>query len=254
MGPERKLKVLVFLITSDTGYQREQAAIAERMAAKLNLSVKTEYADSDAVYQTLQVLKVIQSAAALRPDAVVVEPVGTSMVQVAQAAANASIGWAILNRDPDYLTRPRSKASVPIFGVSTDNKEVGRIQGKQVNALTPPGGCVLYVEGPTGSDTSRHRTSGMLAVKRPDISLKHLRGGWTELCAYHVTQSWLHLGAAKEAGIDAVVCQNDSMALGVRKAFEGIADIALRERFLSLPFLGCDGVPDKGKPTCAKDC
>ena len=145
MAPEHKLKVLVFLITSGTDYQLEQAAVAERMAAKLNLSLTIEYADSDGVYQTLQVLKAIQSAPGLRPDAVVVEPVGTSMVQVAQAAAAAGIGWAILNRDADYLTGLRSKSSVPIFGVSTDNEAVGRIQGQQMNALTPPSAHYSYI-------------------------------------------------------------------------------------------------------------
>jgi len=247
MAPEHKLKVLVFLITSGTDYQLEQAAVAERMAAKLNLSLTIEYADSDGVYETLQVLKAIQSAPGLRPDAVVVEPVGTSMVQVAQAAAAAGIGWAILNRDADYLTGLRSKSSVPIFGVSTDNEAVGRIQGQQMNALTPPGGCVLYLEGPTSSDVSRHRASGMLASKRPDILLKHLRGGWTESGAYQAIQSWLQLGTSKVTKIDVLVSQNDTMAMGARKAFEEITDRAQRQRFLALPFVGCDGVPDKGQ-------
>ena len=247
MAPEHKLKVLVFLITSGTDYQLEQAAVAERMAAKLNLSLTIEYADSDGVYQTLQVLKAIQSAPGLRPDAVVVEPVGTSMVQVAQAAAAAGIGWAILNRDADYLTGLRSKSSVPIFGVSTDNEAVGRIQGQQMNALTPPGGCVLYLEGPTSSDVSRHRASGMLASKRPDILLKHLRGGWTESGAYQAIQSWLQLGTSKVTKIDVLVSQNDTMAMGARKAFGEITDSAQRQRFLALPFIGCDGVPDKGQ-------
>ena len=35
--------------------------------------------------------------------------------------------------------------------------------------------------------------------------------------------------------------------MGARKAFEGIDDVARRERFLALPFVGCDGVPDRGQ-------
>ncbi len=193
----------------------------------------------------MQILKVIQSAPELRPDAVIVEPVGTSMAQVAQAAAAAGIGWVILNHDADYLTKLRSKATVPIFGVSTDNEEVGRIQGKQMNALTPPGGCVLYIEGPSDSDAARHRSKGMQATKRPDIALKHLRGGWTETGGYHAVQSWLQLGIEQEDKIAAVVCQNDTMAMGARRAFEEMTESRSdAAEFLALPFLGCDGVPD----------
>lgn len=247
MEPQRKLKILLSLITPDTDYQLEQAAVAERMAAKLGFAINIEYADSDGVYQTLQILKVIQSSPELRPDAVIVEPVGTSMPQVAQAAAAAGIGWVILNHDADYVTKLRSKTTAPIFGVSTDNEEVGRIQGKQMNALTPPGGCVLYVAGPSNSDASRHRTSGMQATKRPDISLKHLRGGWTESGGYHAVASWLQLGMSRENKIAAVVCQNDTMAMGARRAFEEMTNVADRQRFLALPFLGCDGVPECGQ-------
>jgi ribose transport system substrate-binding protein len=247
MALQSRPQVLLSLITADTDYQLEQAASAERVAAKLGLAINIEYADSDGVYQSLQILKVIQSEQALRPDAVMVEPVGTSMVQVAQAAVKAGIGWVILNRDADYLTKLRSCASVPIFGVSTDNDEVGRIQGKQISALTPPGGCVLYLEGPSGSDAARHRTQGLLSVKRADITLKHLRGGWTEAGACHAIQSWLLLGTARQVMVDIVVCQNDTMAMGARKAFEEITDAVLRERFLALPFIGCDGVPGSGQ-------
>ncbi len=247
MRPGPKLHVLLSLITPDTDYQLEQAAVAERVAAKLGVALNVEFADGDGVYQTLQILKIIQSEPELRPNGVIVEPAGTSMVQVAQAAVAANIGWVILNRDADYVGKLRLKASVPIFGVSTDNQAVGRIQGEQMNALTPAGGCVLYLEGPSSSETARHRTKGMLASKRKDIGLKHLRGGWTEAGAFHAVQSWLQLGAAKSTQVDAVICQNDTMAIGARRAFEGIHDRTLRQKFLDLPFTGCDGVPEKGQ-------
>jgi len=247
MRPENKLHVLLSLITPDTDYQLEQAAIAERVAAKLGIALNVEFADGDGVYQTLQILKIIQSEPELRPNAVIVEPAGTSMVQVAQAAMAANIAWVILNRDADYLGTLRSKASVPIFGVSTDNQAVGRIQGEQMNVLTPADGCVLYLEGPSSSDTARYRTKGMLVAKRKDIGLKHLRGGWTEAGAYHAVQSWLRLGSGKGTRIDAVICQNDTMAIGARRAFEELRDRDQRQRFLALPFTGCDGVPEKGQ-------
>ena len=37
------------------------------------------------------------------------------------------------------------------------------------------------------------------------------------------------------------------MAMGARKAFEEIPDIPLRERWLAVPFTGCDGMPKTGQ-------
>ena len=37
------------------------------------------------------------------------------------------------------------------------------------------------------------------------------------------------------------------MAIGARKAFQDLADGGLRERWLSLPYLGCDGMPNTGQ-------
>ena len=37
------------------------------------------------------------------------------------------------------------------------------------------------------------------------------------------------------------------MAIGARKAFEELPDEAEKERWLSLPFLGCDGLPKTGQ-------
>jgi ABC-type sugar transport system substrate-binding protein len=37
------------------------------------------------------------------------------------------------------------------------------------------------------------------------------------------------------------------MALGARKAFQEIADLAMRDKFLRVPYLGIDGVPATGQ-------
>jgi ribose transport system substrate-binding protein len=247
MNPGQKLSVLVSLITQDNDYQREQAAVAESLAHKFDVTVKVEYADNDAVNQTLQLLKAIQASPESRPNAVVVEPVGTSMAQVAQAAAAANIGWVVLNGSAEYLGKLRLKYQVPLFWLASDNEEVGRIEGKQFNLLMPRGGVLLYIEGPAASDVVKKRTHGMLSVKRHDLDVKAIRGGWTELGAYNAVKSWLRLPTSRELHIGMVGCQNDAMAVGARKAFDEHPDQAERARFLSLPFTGCDGVASKGQ-------
>jgi ribose transport system substrate-binding protein len=247
MNAKKKPNILVSLITQENDYQREQAAVAESISHKLDLAVKVEYADNDAVNQTLQLLRAIQAKPELRPDAIAVEPAGTSMVQVAAAAAAAGIGWVVLNGDAEYLSALRKKHSAPLFWLASDNEEIGRIQGKQFNLLMPRGGCMLYIEGPSASDAARKRSVGMVAIKRGDLDVRTIRGGWTELGAYNAVKSWLRLPTSRELHIGMVGCQNDALAMGARKAFEEYPDHAERARFLSLPFTGCDGVSGKGQ-------
>ena len=42
------------------------------------------------------------------------------------------------------------------------------------------------------------------------------------------------------------------MALGARKAFKEVINLTARERWLSLPFLGCDGLPNSGQACVRK--
>ena len=81
----------------------------------------------------------------LYPDGIMVEPAGgTGLPRVARAAAAAGIAWVLLNREGDYLDTLRRSYRIPAFGVSTDHEEVGRIQGRQVAALLPKAGTILY--------------------------------------------------------------------------------------------------------------
>lgn len=65
----KQLNVMVGLITSDNDYQAEQAASAREVAARLGAKVEIIYADNDAVNQTQQMVKIIQSTSK-RPDAI----------------------------------------------------------------------------------------------------------------------------------------------------------------------------------------
>ena len=47
--------------------------------------------------------------------------------------------------------------------------------------------------------------------------------------------------------IVAVAAQNDAMAMGARKALQAISIPQEREKWLSLPFLGADGLPNTGQ-------
>jgi len=166
----KKLRILVSLTTNDNDYQIEQAKSAELMARNLGAEIQLLYANNDAITQSTQILKAIQSAEDERPDAVVFEPVGgTALPQVARAAASAGIGWAVLNRDANYISELRKVSSAPFFGVTSDHLEIGRIQGRQFAALLPHGGSILYIQGPAENPAAKERTVGMQETKPPNI-------------------------------------------------------------------------------------
>jgi ABC-type sugar transport system substrate-binding protein len=179
---------------------------------------------------------------------VVFEPVGgTALPQVARAAASAGIGWAVLNRDANYIPELRKSSSAPFFGVSSDHLEIGRIQGRQFAALLPQGGSILYIQGPAENPAAKERTLGMQETKPSNIHLTALRAQWTEESAQRSVRSWLKLSTSQKAAIDLVGAQDDSMAIGARKAFEELPNESDRERWLNLPFTGCDGLPKTGE-------
>jgi ABC-type sugar transport system substrate-binding protein len=242
------LKFLVSLTTNDNDYQIEQAHAAEQAAQKLNVDVQILYADNDAINQSTQILKAIQAAEEERPNAIIFEPVGgTALPQVARAAVSSGIGWAVLNRDANYVPELRQTSKAPVFSVSSDHVEIGRIQGRQCNALLPTGGTVLCIQGPSENSAAKERALGMQEAKRSSLHLVTLKGQWTEESAQRAVRSWLKLSTSQKTIIDIVAAQDDSMAIGARKAFQELPVEFERERWLRLPYLGCDGLPNTGQ-------
>jgi ribose transport system substrate-binding protein len=244
----KRLKALVSLHTRDNDFQIGQAQSAEETARKLGIDAEITFADNDAVNQSTQILKAIQGSADTRPDAIVLEPVsGTALPQVARAAYSAGIGWAVVNRTPEYLAELHGTGRAPVFAVGSDHVEIGRIQGRQFAALLPQGGSVLYIEGPAQSSSAQKRTAGMLETKPSNIRITTLKGKWTEESAEKAVLSWLALATSRTATIDLVGAQDDSMAMGARRAIQTITDGEKRERWLKTPFTGCDGLPSTGQ-------
>src|SRR5579863_6707875 len=243
----KKLSFLVSLTNNENDYQQEQAAAAEKAARRLGVDLQIVHANSDAVTQSQQLLHFIQGAASSRPDAIVFEPAGgTGFPQVARAAVAADIGWVVLNHEADYLTQLRQSCQVPVFSISSDHREIGKIQGKQFEALLPQGGSILYIEGPANSSAAHERTAGMKLTKPANIQVKTMRANWTEESAYRAVSSWLRLRTSQKTRIDLVGAQDDSMAMGARKAFSQIGEPE-RARWMKIPITGCDGMPKTGQ-------
>jgi ribose transport system substrate-binding protein len=244
----QKRRFLVSLTTNDNDYQTEQAMSAEQAAQKFGVDVQVVYAQNDAINQSTQLLKAIQAAPEDRPDGIVFEPVGgTALPQVARAASMAGVGWAVLNRDASYVAELRKTTKSPMFAVTSDHVEIGRIQGRQCAALLPKGGAILYIQGPSENSAAKERTLGMQQAKPANLQLTILKGQWTEESSQRAVRNWLKLSTSQKAVIDLVAAQDDSMAIGARKAFQELGNELEKERWLRVPYLGCDGLPKTGQ-------
>ena len=213
------------------------------------MDVEVIYADGDSIQQSQQILKFVQADHDNRPDGVILEPVsGTALPQVARAAVAGGIGWGVLNRDADYVRDLRSAYKIPVFGVASDNEEIGRIQGRQLGALLPSGGSVVYILGPSETEACKQRTAGLHETKPAGIQIKTVRGSWTESSAFKTLTAWLGLATSQQSHIDVIAAQNDAMAAGAKKALQQFTQEGKgRERWASIPLLGCDGVPKTGQ-------
>jgi len=237
----KKPKLLVSLIVEENTYQQDQAAAAREAGQRLGLDIQILYAENDSITQSQQLLDAIQSSSPdARPDAIVCHPVGTTLMQVARAAAARGIGWALLNREDDYIEDLRTDNKAPALSIAVNQEEIGRIQAHQMSALLPEGGVALYIVGPSSNPSFARRTAGMESVKPKNIQIITLRGKFTEQSGFDTVKSWLRLSTARTSMVALVAGQNDNMAMGARRAFAENFNGPELERWANLPYIGCD--------------
>src|SRR5882724_5438057 len=242
----QKLKFVVALTNNDNDYQIEQAAAAEKTAQRLGVEAQIIHANNDAILQSQQIVKIVQSPD--RPNGIIVEPVGgTALPQVARAAVAAGISWVVLNRDAEYISELRKAFRVPVLSITSNHEEIGRLQGQQLKALLPNGGSILHIQGPAESLAAKQRAAGMNHTKPASVDVKVIKAQWTEASSYKAVTAWLRLSTSRQSQINVIAAQDDSMAMGARKAFQELPDAAARDHWLRLPFIGIDGVSTTGQ-------
>ncbi|HEX3155719.1 MAG TPA: sugar ABC transporter substrate-binding protein [Candidatus Angelobacter sp.] len=242
----KRLSIVVSL-PGENNYLREQEAAARTSAQRLGLDLHVINAKSDPITQSQQVLEVVQAHSG-RPDAVIVEPVNNQgLPRVAEAAVAAGIGWVVSNARVDYLEPLQKAAKAPVFAVSQDHTEVGRMQGRQFLSILPRGGSALYLRGPATNFLATQRSEGLESVLGSTVHLKTLKIQWTAENAYNSVKSWLQFSTARAADTHLIAAQNTDFILAARQAFEENASGPDRQKWLSLPYCGV-GVLSQAKP------
>ena len=92
--------------------------------------------------------------------------------QVGRAAVSAGIAWVVLNRDASSLADLRRDFQAPAFAVSSDHKQVGRIQAQQLAAILPEAATVLCIQGPSNSLAAQHRLVSLEGAKPSRMTLE----------------------------------------------------------------------------------
>jgi ABC-type sugar transport system substrate-binding protein len=229
-------------------YLEEQVKAANAAGARLGVELEVLSADMDPVLQSQQLLGFVQSRSE-KPDAILVEPVSAvGLPRVAEAAVAAHIAWVVSNAQVDYISALRKKAKVPVFLISQDHVEIGRLQARQIAALLPEGGGVLYLRGPAMSSIAQRRFEGIDGGKPRNVELKSIKvqGSGAESATTAIC-SWLSLSMGKPEATQLIVAQNADFILGARKAFETNTSERDRSKWLKIPCVGA-GLPVQMTP------
>jgi ABC-type sugar transport system substrate-binding protein len=245
--PSGRSKVVLGLLDEGQEFQRMQAEDARSAAGEAGLDVEVLYAENNAVLQIQQLYQVVHAPADRRPSVVIVETVaGEGLERLARTAVRVGIGWILLNRRVDYVDELRhQQPKLPIGMIGSDHMEIGRIQGRQFQALVPDGGLVLYIRGPAETSAAHDRLAGAEEVCGRRVDLKVLDGQWTEASGEAAISQWLHLKQFQTSPPRLIGCQNDAMAVGARRALHAAA--AKYPGLAKVPITGVDGLPDGGR-------
>jgi ABC-type sugar transport system substrate-binding protein len=238
-------RLVVALTSRDQEYQAHQGGDARDAGRRVGVEVEVLFAEDNAVQQIQQLFRHVHAREGERPAALLVHTrVPDGLERVARNAARAGVGWLLLNRTAPYLEGLRAEHPGLLVGaVTIDHAAIGGIHARQLTGLRPDGAHVLYVQGPADAQAARLRLEGFEeALRGRPYELKVVNGEWTTASAERAVANWLRLRTSDLFRPTAVVCQNDLMARGARKALE-----AHWPDWSGLPFLGCDGLPGSGR-------
>ena len=154
----------------------------------------------------------IEQAVTLGVDGIIIEPVSTDgIVKAVKDAEKAGVKVVILNQ------RISDQNAADTF-VGADNESTGAALMKKVMEDLDGKGNIVELLGPMGSDGQVGRSKGFDSVlaEYPDVKvIASDSADWDTAKALTLTENWL-----TSSDIQAVVAQNDGMAVGAAQAIK----------------------------------
>ncbi len=244
-------RCLLALFSMDDGeYQGLLRDDFLRTARGYGFPARVFRADNDSQKQVAQIQECLREPPDRRPTVIMVSPVREGpLLSTAYEAARLGVGWVVLSRWWDYVNDLHEEFSdLPIFAVVADQTEIGRIQGKQLIALRPRGGELVYIQGPLGTSSAVRRCAGVQEVLQgSSIEVFTLYSDWTVEGGTRAMLDWARVFQKRELPAFIVGAQNDAMAMGAREAVREIARERPHVSAEAVFFCGCDGSPSYGQ-------
>ena len=189
-------------------------SMAEDAKAMPGVTLQMEDAKNDVSKQLSQVQNFIANGM----EAIIVNPVDTSATAaITKAAADAGVPLVYVNRLPADLDKLGPKAAV----VASDEKESGTYETQAICKLLGGKGDILVMEGILSNQSAVQRTADIHdVIATPDC--KGMKVVAEQTANYDRTQgqnlmtNWLSKGMK----FDAVVSNNDEMAIGALQAMK----------------------------------
>jgi len=160
----------------------------------------------------------IQNFVANKVDAIIVNPVDTSATTaMTKVAAEAGIPLVYVNRQPIDLDKLGPKAAF----VGSNEVESGTLETKEICKLLGGKGQILVIEGQLSNQAAVQRTKDIHDVIATEGCkgikiLAEQAADWDRTKAQNLMTNWL----SKGLNFDAVVSNNDEMAIGAIQAMK----------------------------------
>ncbi|WP_068675004.1 substrate-binding domain-containing protein [Oceanobacillus sp. Castelsardo] len=162
-------------------------------------------------------------------DAIMLIPVDVIAAElILEKAERADIPIVLINRS--------SLETESVF-IGSDDVSFGVMQMERIAQMLKGKGNIAIMNGPMGQESQINRTKGNKQVMEEHKGMKVVLEGtanWSQDEAKSLMKTWIESGIK----IDAVVANNDEMAIGAIKAAE---EAGIRDEII---FAGIDGTPD----------
>jgi ribose transport system substrate-binding protein len=240
------MRVILSLPDEENAYQKMQAAEARTTARRLRQELELLDCKGNSIEQVQALAKAIHADPPAK--AVLVEPLSTHMFgsisSLIESTAPKGVGWFILNADNLSIETLRSAhPKIALTSVCSDQVEIGRVQGRQIQRLLRPGAHVLCVNGRQASAVVEERERGLKEMLGTAYRVTTVDAQWTEESACLAVTRWLQLKLWERTPIDAIAAQDDVMAKGARDALRALPGNPMAR----VKVLGIDGVPEYGQ-------
>lgn len=212
------------------GLQGEYATnLTDAMKAKAaELGVKLIVMDGN--YDVSTAISQLRNFESQKVDAIIVNPID-------ETALNDTVNQIVDNGIPVLGVNAFLTAEKLVTFVGSPDVKAGETEAQQIMDAIGGKGNVVILEGPIGQTGQVGRKEGIYNIlkKNPDVKvIAEKTANWSRAEAMTIMENWIQTHGDK---IDAVIAQNDEMAIGALNALaaRGMNDV---------PVVGVDGVKD----------